>query len=1673
MKILYVEDDPLDADLTRRELAKTAPQFELDVVTSVHEARERLKDDGKHYDLALIDLKLPNGDGMELLRIIRERGLPLPVVIITGRGDEDTAVAALKAGADDYVVKRQNYLANLPLTLKDVLQRSEDRASRRARSMRVLYAEHSATDIDLTERHLARHARHIELEVLQTGEEVLQRLSNTPEGWDVLLLDYNLPGTNVLGVLKEIRQRRGLDIPIVLVTGQGSEEVATQVLKLGAADYVVKNPGYLFQLPSVLENVFHRAQLARERAALRESEAELSAIIENSPFVIMIVDQERRVQKINHTGSEFAGRLVEDILGLRGGEALRCIHALDDPQGCGFGPACENCVVRNTVLDTIETGESHHGVVADMTFLRQEREERRTLLLYTTPLTISGERQVMVVFQDVTERRQAERLLRALNSAALATEQAFTPEEVFNAVAEEFKKVGFSCALYLTDEEQTKLFPKYLTYESATIRAAEKLAGIKHEGFSIPIERADAYREVVREKKTVFVENAEDLVRQLLPRPIKRFTSQIVRIVGIQKAIDAPLVVDGEVIGILAVQSDDLTAADAPAITAFAHQMAAVWHKAQLFEQAQDLTRKLKAIARPARQMSALMDRDELASQVVQSLQEITDCYNANLFLREGDDLVFAAGRGGYKDDDPPLGYRLPLGQGIIGYAARSGQPVLVPDVRQDSRYKAWEGLPHTRSELTVPIKRGDRVLGVMDMQARERNAFNVADLEALGVLADQLAVALENARLFEETQRLKQFNENIVQSMAEGIVMEDVEEHITFVNPMAEELLGYTPQELLGQHWKAIVPAEHRAKAAQESAKRPQGIASSYETALLRKDGDEIPVIVSARPLFDDERFSGVLSVFTDITERKRAEEALRESEAHYRSLFSNNHAAMLLIDPTTGAIEDANPAACAYYGYEHDVLTAMTMAEVNVLSFDQVYEEMQRAKQEERNHFFFRHRLASGKVRDVEVYSGPIQVSGQQLLYSIIHDITERKRAERALQEYTQRLEILHEIDQAILEAQSPQKIAQAALGHLRQLVPCVAAGIATFDLEAGLAAVLAVDADRGHALKEGMRFPLEGLTIGDGGQRDQVMVEDDILAAHQPATPLVRAMQADGVRSYIAAPLIARGEWLGALRLHAEQPAAFSTEHVEIVCEIAGQIAVALHQSRLSAALKTERRRLETTVKHAPEGILLLDAECRILLANPVAEKPLALLTDARVDDVLARLAEHALEDLLIPPPGGPWHELEIPGPPQRVFEVLAQPVSQNERRPEGWVLTMRDVTEERKVQKCIQQQERLAAVGQLAGGIAHDFNNLLTTIMLYAQMSLGKPDLPLGLTQSLEIILGESRQAAKLVQQILDFSRHSSIQTRPMDLKPFVEETVHVLRRTIPESMSFLLEVEPGEYVVSADPTRIQQVLINLVVNARDAMPEGGVLRIGLSQVTVTVGEEPLTELSAGEWIRLSVSDTGAGIPPEVLPHIFEPFFTTKEPGEGSGLGLAQVHGIVGQHGGHVGVDTQPGEGTTFTVYLPALAISPVETPPPDDLAMPHGRGELVLVVEDGDVVRTALVESLEQWNYRTLEAANGEQALALVKQYKEEIALILSDVVMPGMGGIALFWAIREEEWQTPVILLTGHPMAEELDELRAQGLSAWLSKPPDLERLARAIDDALHKRGKSSDGNAE
>jgi signal transduction histidine kinase/ActR/RegA family two-component response regulator len=674
------------------------------------------------------------------------------------------------------------------------------------------------------------------------------------------------------------------------------------------------------------------------------------------------------------------------------------------------------------------------------------------------------------------------------------------------------------------------------------------------------------------------------------------------------------------------------------------------------------------------------------------------------------------------------------------------------------------------------------------------------------------------------------------------------------------------------------------------------------------------------------------------------------------------------------------------------------------------------------------------------------------------------ETDRLYEGIRQRTFELQVLYELSQDIGSTLNYDELVRLMLTHLYRAVP--------YDVSASLLMM----GDRYNlyvrpvrrllpAVQEDIQERLVqsfGRTHGKAMSPDQTRLDVHRLESRELDTT---RPPIESLGSAVQIPLMDNQghEVVGLLFVGAEQEQAFTDVQVRLLHTMANQVALSIQRLRALLA-DIQQQRLESLVEHLPEGVLMVDANLRLVLANPVARSYLTVLAASEAEGVLTHVGGYPIEALLqSQPTGNPFREVETIGPPRRIFEVATQPLQVGPDSG-GWVLVIREVTEDRQVQERIQQQDRLAAVGQLAAGIAHDFNNLLTGIIGFADMLQRRPDMPEPARARLARIVEQGERGAHLVRQILDFSRSAISQLQPLDLTHFLKEAARFLERTIPENIHVVTDIAPEVYRVRADPTRIQQVLANLAVNARDAMPEGGELRLRLHHLTRKLDQRPpCPGLPVGEWVVLTVSDTGTGIPADVLPRIFEPFFTTKEPGQGTGLGLAQVYGIVQQHEGYIHAESRPGDGTTIAIYLPALAV-PQQGPQDAALEeMPHGHGETVLLVEDEPAVLEVGHAILEHLGYRVLTAHNGQHALEVYAAYQGEIALVLMDMIMPEMGGVQLLHALKALNANVKTVMTTGYPLGEEDEQLLPQGIVAWLQKPLNPAQLARAIKRALQK----------
>jgi len=513
----------------------------------------------------------------------------------------------------------------------------------------------------------------------------------------------------------------------------------------------------------------------------------------------------------------------------------------------------------------------------------------------------------------------------------------------------------------------------------------------------------------------------------------------------------------------------------------------------------------------------------------------------------------------------------------------------------------------------------------------------------------------------------------------------------------------------------------------------------------------------------------------------------------------------------------------------------------------------------------------------------------------------------------------------------------------------------------------------------------------------------------------------------------------------------------------------------------ALTTERRTLAASearwralILNGEDAILVVSPTGAINYASPNVDRVLGIPSGGLGDSVLSALPPDVRPAMLVlleatqREPGRPRvQELQLTGAPgtaPRFLEVVATNLLADQALG-GIVLNLRDLTERRAMEEALRESQeqllhaqKMEALGRLAGGIAHDFNNLMMAISCYTELVLQDQRLSPTSREDVAQIRRAVFRAAELTQQILAYSRRQMLQPVPVSLNLLLGEASGMLRRLMPENIELKLALDPRAPDVLVDPGHMLQVVMNLALNARDAMPNGGALGI---RTAVSDGGVPEGGNGAGRRVQLVVTDNGTGIDPKVLPLIFDPFFTTKPQGEGSGLGLSTVFGIVKQSGGQIDVQSELDRGTTFTISLPAApAVVPrdegVEAQGPA-----RSGGEVILVVEDDDQVRTVVSKGLPRLGYEVLVVRNAEEALALVDKHPGRIDLLLTDVVMPGLSGPQLADRLTASRPETRVVFMSGYPEAQD----PALGFSldgrSYLQNPFALAELAEKIRTAL------------
>jgi two-component system cell cycle sensor histidine kinase/response regulator CckA len=959
-----------------------------------------------------------------------------------------------------------------------------------------------------------------------------------------------------------------------------------------------------------------------------------------------------------------------------------------------------------------------------------------------------------------------------------------------------------------------------------------------------------------------------------------------------------------------------------------------------------------------------------------------------------------------------------PAAERLYAYTAEQaiGRPVamLVPPERRGEELQVRDA-----------VRRGELVDRQVTERLRADGTRVRVSLTVSPVRAENGTIAGASAihRLAEpEASRLAA----LVEHSAYALYATDARGALTDWSPGAERLLGWPSAEILGREESLLVPVgrEREAAALLAGILRAE-VVTELETVRLRKDGAEVPVAISASPVVDAGEIVGMAVIARDRTRPLQAEQALARSEARFRTLVE------AAPDPILGVADDgrivfASSRIREVLGYTPEeligrpieLLVPERLHGAHVAHRAQFVAEPATRPMGAGRELFARRK--DGTEVPVEISLGHTAHEGEGITSAILVDVSARRAADadRALL-----ASIVQSSGDAIVSAGrdgimlSWNRAAEEMFGvsatdavgrSMDELIPAMDQTDARWRMVTQL-------------FEEGRTFRYEARRQGTGGQ------------------PILLSVTMSPVRD-------ASGAVVAGCAICRDVTAQRDTE--------------------------ARTRQLAAIVESSLDPIFAVDLDDIVISWNAAAER----LYRIPASEALGR---HI--DAVLPDPHGDRAALRRRvAAGETVFDYQASRRLGDGRRVDLSITTfplrddagavvasasiIRDVTERKRLEDRLHQSQRIEAVGRLAGGVAHDFNNLLTVITGYgaiAQTHIGEgPG-----AEELDEVQRAAARASELTGRLLDFSRQRAIDPVRLDLAAATRDIVPMLERLIGEDIQIIVEAGDDVPAVLADPGQIEQVILNLAVNARDAMPQGGTLTVQTHAADLREGRADAPQgLAPGRYACLTVSDTGQGIEPEIAEHLFEPFFTTKETGKGTGLGLATVHGIVGQAGGDVSVSSRPGHGAAFTVYLPAIdaeassrSARPVASPERLD------GNETVLLAEDEQTLAYLIERILSAAGYRVLTASAPEDALRIAEHEHGAIDVLVTDVIMPGLTGPQLAERLTERHGPLPTLFLSGYTADIIRDRGRLPSGSAFLEKPFDPLTLLASLRALLER----------
>lgn len=931
--------------------------------------------------------------------------------------------------------------------------------------------------------------------------------------------------------------------------------------------------------------------------------------------------------------------------------------------------------------------------------------------------------------------------------------------------------------------------------------------------------------------------------------------------------------------------------------------------------------------------------------------------------------------------------------------------------------------------------------------------------------------------------------SERRYQSLAEaspvGIFRTDAQGDCLYVNERWCHLAGMTFEAALGKGWRRALHPDDRQWVEQSwYASARQNLPFRGEYRFQRPDGTVTWVMGQAVAECDDaDKICSYVGTITDISDRVRAEQSLQENEERFRLLVENVKDYAIFMLDATGCVATWNTGAQAIKGYQ--------APEIIGQHFSRFYTPEDLAWN--KPGYMLQNALTMGRFEDegwrvrkdgsyfwANVVLTALHNSAGQLqgFAKVTRDITERKQTEEKLRQQAQRERLLSEVAQRIRQTLDLDAILSTTVAEVQQFLqadrvltyqihPDGAGWVTAEAIAPGYPAIL------GQSLPEKI-FPQDCHELYRQGRVRAISnIEQDVLA---PC--LAETLRQLGVKSKLVVPILYQEELWGLLIVHqCHQARQWQSWEIDLLKQLATQVAIAIQQSQLyqQGQLElAERKWAEQKIQEqaalldvATDAIIVRDLHHQILFWSKGAER----LYGWNKEEVQTQCADKTLhagtsaytqtifQTVLN---RGEWQgELQQVTKDSReiVVESRWTLVRAPNEQPQAILMVNTDITQKKLLERQFLRSQRMESIGTLASGIAHDLNNILAPILMSVQLLRRQISSDQGL-QWLEILETSTKRGSDLIKQVLSFARGLEGEYGTLQIRHLISEIKQIIEETFPRSIQIYTNVPHTIQTVMGDATHLHQVLMNLCVNARDAMPDGGTLSILAENLLLDEQDVQLyPNAQAGAYVVVTVTDTGVGIPLEILDRIFEPFFTTKQVGQGTGLGLATVTGILKSHKGFITVSSKVGRGTEFKVFLPAQeeAIAAFE----GELELPAGQGEWLLVVDDEAPIREIAKNTLKTYNYRVLTASDGVEAIALYAQHREDIHLVLVDMMMPLMDGRSTIRALQKINPHVKVIASSGLASTLQTPEAARSGIKDCLTKPYTAQELLTLIHQVL------------